>query len=185
MSPPVSHLFAVHAIPNAGRGVLAREKIPAGTVLLSSEPAAVVIFRQYRKEVCAYDFEYDLGRTLKVRDNATGKVFCSPLCQEKWLAQEGEIGVEAWRRLHAFTQTKAKAISDTNSDLPTTTRPKREAVRAAWVNAGEQLRAHLNACAKSHKARAVPRAWTQTVDPDILGFYLSGILFHCTYANNI
>ena len=68
-SPTIdSSLISARQTPNAGFGVFAENDLAPHTELLrSSSPAAYVIYRQFRKEVCAWCFRYDLGRTWKVR----------------------------------------------------------------------------------------------------------------------
>ncbi len=63
-----STLNSVRQTPNAGFGVFADKDITPRTELLtSSSPAAYVVYRQFRKEVCAWCFRYEWGRTWKVR----------------------------------------------------------------------------------------------------------------------
>ncbi|KAK5130578.1 hypothetical protein LTR08_001897 [Meristemomyces frigidus] len=188
MSPPTSSYFAVQAIPHAGRGVVASRRIPAGTVILDSKaPAAHVIFRQYRREVCAHCFEYDRGRTLPVRDSSTGKVFCDRRCQGVWLAGQGELGGEAWEALHTFVQANSKAVASLGSTLLSIANPEREEIDRAWYRAEKQsLRAtttpQLPTGTPAAKARFPSQAWAKHVDPDTLGYLLSGIL--CAHQTN-
>lgn len=189
MSPPISEYFKVQSIPNAGRGVVASQRIQTGTVILDSEaPAAHVIFRPYRKEVCAHCFEYDRGRTLSTRDNATGKVFCSDRCQSRWLEVQTNLGTEAWQALHQFVQTKSKAITNVSSVQSEIAKPDRETITNAWIKAERQAQLHLQqALSPRHpgtranrkpKNKLLNQPWANQVDANILGFLLAGVLFH-------
>ncbi|KAF2773398.1 SET domain-containing protein [Teratosphaeria nubilosa] len=173
MGPPISDSFDVHDIPNAGRGVVAKQDLPARTVLLDSErPYAHVIFRQYRKEVCAHCFDYDRGRTLPVRDSNTGKVFCSQSCQVNWTDDQGLPGIQAWQQLHSFTQSRSRFFKDIDSIPPSTSRPNRIVVDGAWAKADH---ARLHTQNANRKSKSSQR---QAIDPDILGLLLSAIIFY-------
>ena len=188
MSPPSSDHFSVRAIPSSGRGVIASRSIPAGTVVLNSDaPAAHVIFRQYRKEVCAHCFEYDRGRTLPVRDNDTGKVYCTERCRERWLQGQGPLGVAAWQALHKFVQARGKALSNTDTIMATTAKPELDAINAAWREAESHAQLHSPKSStsskgnKKHQASA-NQSYMRQLDPDILGLFLSGILFYHNHS---
>lgn len=193
MSLPTSEHFNVQAIPNAGRGVIARHHLPEETTILSTTaPAAHVIFRQYRKEVCAHCFEYDRGRTLPVRDGETGKVFSSTRCRDGWLADHGVLGYESWRALHTFVMAKNKAVGRPSSAFSCAFKPKKDVVDRAWSQAEEQAQIYsasqlprddLSRPPSSARpnsklqAKSLSQDWMKRVDPDILGYFLSGILY--------
>lgn len=150
--------------------------IPAGTVILSNDaPAAHVIFRQYRKEVCAQCFAYDRGRTLPVRVQETGKVYCSVECLALWDQQQDDVEKEAWRALYTFVQSKGKALVDIYSNAPTTAPPDVELIDRAW-DAAEQHVEQATIARSSHKAKQ--HKFMSPVDPDILAFLLTGIITH-------
>jgi hypothetical protein len=189
--PPSSALIAVQDIPGAGRGVLAQLNIPANThVLDSPRPAAHVIFRQYRKEVCAQCFGYDRGRNLGVKDNTTGKVFCSEACREDWIRDEEELGVEAWLALENFVRSKSKAVVSTLSQCSVGDKPGEHAVLSRWEEAERIALLHRQVRSvdasdpgpgikadKAHR-RAMQNVCSQPVDPDILAYLLSGMISH-------
>lgn len=178
MSPPSSALFRVEDIPNAGRGVIATRDIPRNTqILQSGPPAAHVIFRQYRKEVCASCFHYDLGRTLPVRHPSTGKFFCSDACLKQWLEEEGEVGLQAWESLHAFVQARTKDVANSYDSLPDRgDKPTEEQIDQAWRDAENLVARTLST--GGNKKKKSPRPAHQPLDPDILAFLLSSILSH-------
>lgn len=185
MSPPSSELFAVLPIANAGRGVIVKQDIPAGTVVLDSDgPVAHVIFRSYKKEVCAQCFEYDRGRTLPVRDNDTGKVFCSLRCQSKWIEANDVVAVEAWKALYALVQSQSKNLLN-SAEAPTGSKPDPTAIETAWEEAVKQSalsdKLHDEDSPLPPQARRTQtrnKVKSRKIDPDVLSFLLSGILYH-------
>lgn len=76
-----------------GRGYFAVCDIPENTqVLICPRPFISTIFRPFRKEVCAYCFKYDDGRSWRIKLAKTkpngpafgGLYFCSQVCLENW-----------------------------------------------------------------------------------------------------
>jgi hypothetical protein len=184
--PPSSALIAVQAIPGAGRGVLAQQTLPPNThVLDSPRPAAHVIFRQYRKEVCAQCFGYDRGRNLAVKDTTTGKVFCSEAGRGDWTREEEGLGVGAWCALEEFVRAKSKAVVSTLSQCSVGDKPGEQDVLARWEEAEKIASLHrrvrsVDASVKADKGhrRAMQNVCSQPVDPDILAYLLSGMISH-------
>ncbi|KAK5175345.1 Histone-lysine N-methyltransferase set-6 [Saxophila tyrrhenica] len=169
MPPPTSDLFAVQEINHAGRGVVASDSIHPDTVVYqSTPPAAHVVFRQYRQEVCADCFFYDRGQP----------------CHEQWRAKQGAVGLEAWTKLHDFIQSKSKSITNNHSLPSLTPKPDEDEVRRTWEAAGQtamSLRQSRASTAESEtilRRTAANSAWPQVVDPDILSYLLSGCLYH-------
>ncbi|KAL1584222.1 hypothetical protein WHR41_06787 [Cladosporium halotolerans] len=189
--PPTSTHFSIRPIPSAGRGVLASTPLAPNTpLLLSPPPAAHVIFRQYRREVCAHCLHYDRGRTLPVRDAPIGKVFCAEPCRAAWREAQGPLGVEAWTALETFVRSRAKSVVSTLAQAAVGAKPGAQAVVATWEAAAEVGALHARARgggvgaadsgpgikADREYRRALHHVWTQSVDPDILGYLLSGVL---------
>lgn len=174
MSPPTSNFFRVQDIPNAGRGVIASHAIPPATPILDSErPAAHVIFRQYRREVCAWCFHYDLGRTLPVRDSNNGKVFCQLTCQNKWVDEQGQVGCDAWKALYALVQARSKALADVDTNMSIGSKPEREVVDRAWADAEAPVQVR-----QTSRPKRGNHTTDRKLEPDVLGYLLSGILTH-------
>lgn len=187
MSPPVSELFDVQDIPNAGRGVIARCNVPAETVILESGPPAFhVIFKIYGKETCAYCFAWDRGHTLPVRDNATAKVYCSDACRENWVEEQGKIGVEAWQCLATFLRAKGRGtnVDELMGDVDGP-RPQSDEIDAAWQEAEGQakvLRMSRESPVPQSKmqrkaVQAIMRKTGGAIDSDMLSYILCGVLF--------
>ncbi|KAK9479626.1 hypothetical protein V1514DRAFT_12553 [Lipomyces japonicus] len=85
--------FNVGPTVYGGRGCFAVKPIQSGTVIHTARtPFTWTIFRDFRKEVCAYCFDYDLGRQWKVKIPAAGVWFCNEDCRQKWVQQEDHDG---------------------------------------------------------------------------------------------
>ncbi|KAK6436394.1 Histone-lysine N-methyltransferase set-6, partial [Oleoguttula sp. CCFEE 5521] len=178
--PPSSDTFEVRDIPGAGRGVIARNYLPTGTHILSTSTlAAHVIFREYRREVCAQCFHYNRGRTLPVRGLETGKVVCSDECRDQWAEEQGDVGGEAWKALEAWVKTRSGAVWCTATSQTAGERPSVEEIEAAWkeVDEGRGVREGESKAEAKQRRRALQSSISGPVDPDILSYLLSGILF--------
>ena len=116
---PPSSLVALRQSPASGWGVYATQNLVEGTQLSSRSGVAVnVIYRAYRKEVCAWCFRYDDGRHWKVhayRDMPGGGdqklgvvVFCSDECRDNWVKSVGELGVGAYCALEDFVYRRTR-----------------------------------------------------------------------------
>jgi hypothetical protein len=87
----------IRLTPYGGRGYFAKENIQKGSVILRCDhPFASTVFRRFRKEVCAYCFAYQGGKTLKFRlpkqvygkekgGAYAGLYFCSQECVNQWV----------------------------------------------------------------------------------------------------
>ncbi|CAN6599585.1 potential protein lysine methyltransferase Set6p [Trichomonascus vanleenenianus] len=93
-----SDLFEIKETPFGGRGVYSTAPIAKGTPLMTcGTPFASVVFKPFKKEVCAFCYRYEINRTWKIRldhpptstkkdrqRTYAGVVFCSPECRESW-----------------------------------------------------------------------------------------------------
>ncbi|RMZ79560.1 hypothetical protein DV737_g3408, partial [Chaetothyriales sp. CBS 132003] len=127
-SLPDSDTFEVRAAPgSAGRAVYSRKRLEAGAHILTTapdlSPIAHVVFKIYRKEVCAWCFAYDRGREWKTRRH--GLAFCKlEGCYDNWLNQnESRLKVyEALqmqkkpRKQHTKPSTQVTTTADNGSD---------------------------------------------------------------------
>jgi len=112
---PTSHLFAIRDTEKRGRGIFASQKITQGTMLLATGPPfASVIFEDYGKEVCAWCFGYDRGRSWGLRRlyGGMGVVFCDIQCQETWVSEISGVRAEAWEGLQGFVRRRKRKSSD-------------------------------------------------------------------------
>ena len=185
MSPPASNLFTVKEIAGAGRGVIASEPIAKHNLVLRSEPpAAHVIFHQYRKEVCAQCFHYDRGRSLPIRSSSVGKVFCTRECEAEWFEGQDTLGRTSWEQLQLFLQAKTKAMTSASGLPLLALKPDTEEIKSKWEAAEEvakslrKRRSHVPAKQVSTFQHLSSQPWGKTVEPDVLVFLLSGVLFH-------
>ncbi|KAM3415537.1 putative protein lysine methyltransferase SET6 [Cercospora zeina] len=192
MTIPVSELWTVQRIDNAGRGVVARRPILKDTVILRSGPPVVhVIFKKYAKETCAHCFLWDRGRTLRERENELGKVFCSDGCRSQWLAEQGSDGVEAWRTLTAFVRAKASgghggggdASMASMASMAEGAKPSEDTIRLLWQKADAAAHLLRRARAKSGVSKqerktvhAIQQQLGRDKDADTLAYFLSGLL---------
>ncbi|KAL5492644.1 SET6 [Sanghuangporus weigelae] len=154
--------------PDSGFGVFASQLIQSGTRILESEdgPAIYVIYRAFRKEVCAWCFRYDQGRNWKIRyeppsgvqrDSGGGSggggsgsapgpgvVFCREECRDAWKEEYGEVGIEAYAAVEAFVQKQARSrgwsvgISNSNSEEDGDKVPTTSEIEETWKSAEEQ-----------------------------------------------
>lgn len=98
-----------------GRGYFANLPIRRGTVVLrSSEPFSCVVFKPFKKEVCAYCFSYDNGKSRKVQVEGktkpnsgayAGVYFCTTRCRDQWKCQVDSTG-NLSSALHRFDRFK-------------------------------------------------------------------------------
>ena len=188
---PISDLFEVRHTPTAGRAVFATQDIPKGTLVWRSEDLTLsVLLREYRREVCAQCFGYDYGRDLDVRDKMVGFAFCSPVCQEKWREEKGEVGIQAWTAVENLVRKRSKEDSDmVDGDLP---RPKAKEIKDAWDSVAAQaalIRSAREAEQKSNAdnesvvlmtkqhRKALQKALQERITPDVMSFCVSGIVW--------
>jgi SET domain len=103
-----------------GRGAFARSFIPKDTLVLScSGPYASVIFRRFKREVCAWCFAYafESGRrkwSIKLDEvdrNGAGAWFCSESCRGTWTTdyQVGD-GVGWWLDINSALEKSVSQI---------------------------------------------------------------------------
>ncbi|KAL5531236.1 hypothetical protein ACEPAG_4113 [Sanghuangporus baumii] len=155
-------LLRLRQSPDSGFGVFASQLIQPGTRILESEvgPAVCVIYRAFRKEVCAWCFHYDQGRNWKIRipyepaggaqrdgggpgPGPPGVVFCREECRDAWKEEYGEVGIEAFAAVEAFVQKQARnrgwsvQISNSNSEDDDKV-PSMSEIEETWRSAEEQ-----------------------------------------------
>ncbi|QIX00333.1 hypothetical protein AMS68_005850 [Peltaster fructicola] len=172
--PPTSDLFELQDIANAGRGLIAIADISKSTKLLTcADPAVHVVFREYRKEVCAYCFHYDRGRSLPIRNNDIAKVFCSEACHLSWREHTAQIEIEAWQRLESFVKSNSKVARVFTTDMLLGPKPTIEDIASQWAQCDDAIRKGPRV---RRKNKALPSM--QAVYPDVLSFELSAILLH-------
>lgn len=134
--------IALKHLEGSGYGVFASKPIPEGTTLLScTGPDVHVVYRVFRREVCAWCFRYERGRNWRVRlvteqthdqeslkennraskealgdtgkggSYTTGLVFCCNECMEYWSAEYGRIGLEAYASVEEHLRRQMRSKS--------------------------------------------------------------------------
>lgn len=116
-----------------GRGVFAARPLPKDTLILTATPYASVIYRVYRKEVCAecLAYAFDANRnTWNVKHDPAGVWFCSPSCRDAWLSQHGTLEEALHQVVERLSQMKKTAKSPAVAPIPTL--PTQQTIDDAW-----------------------------------------------------
>ncbi|KAF5368345.1 hypothetical protein D9758_002427 [Tetrapyrgos nigripes] len=109
-----------------GRGLFATKSIPANTLIHTAlSPYASVIYREYRKEVCAYCFAYAFESNrnawnIRHEKEGSGVWFCSNECKDLWEREENvegmviqmNISIDQMDRRLKKAQSRAHPISE-------------------------------------------------------------------------
>lgn len=193
----ISDLFLIKQSGSAGRAAIARKAIPQGTLVLQdSSTVAHVIFRPYRREVCAYCFAYDRGREWKLRISAAGVTFCSTTCQDQWKRDTGNVGLEAHVAVENFLRQQQKRLGgngddyDHDSDVDmgglgphdgsNRLSLEHDEIDRAWDRAEKNTklisRARSSSSVSKESKRLLRQAMELSVDADLPYYLLSGIL---------
>ena len=132
---PIS-FYDIQPTAYGGRGAFARSFIPKGTLILSCPgPYASVIFRRFKREVCAWCFAYafESGKRKwsvkldEVDRNGAGAWFCSGSCRETWTSdyQAGDDGVGWWLDINSALERSIAQVGKrgkTDNANPSTSR---------------------------------------------------------------
>jgi SET and MYND domain-containing protein len=186
---PPSDLYAIQETSFAGRGVFATKSISAGTPLMTTDliPAHVV-YREYKREVCAHCFGYEQSRAHKLKISETGHAFCSKECLRAWKTEAGGVGLEAWTTLETFVKGKGGRagngkeldgnVYDTLPDEGAV-RPTPQEIHVAWEDAEQTAelirKARAGSKQKIHR-KALQSTLALQMYPDTLTLLLSGVL---------
>jgi len=182
---PTSDLFAIKDTPGSGRGVFATKSIPLGTPILSTDllPASVV-YRNYKREVCAHCLAYDGSRNLKLRVSVTGHSFCGCDCLGKWKDYAGEEGIAGWVAAETFIKNNVRngvREGDVYDELPDggAVRPSESEIKEAWDGIAELatlVREARNGSRQKAHRKALRSVLSLQSYPDTLSFLLGCIL---------
>lgn len=91
MIPVDSPFFVLKTTPYGGRSLFAAAPVPPGTLIHTScAPCAHVIYKDYRKVVCAWCFIYSDVGSFKIASSEAHKSgvterFCSVACRDLWV----------------------------------------------------------------------------------------------------
>ncbi|KAF8815567.1 SET domain-containing protein [Phlegmacium glaucopus] len=121
VGPGPNSFYDIRPTAHGGRGAFARSFIPKGSLILScSGPYASVIFRSFKREVCAWCFAYAFESGKKkwsikldeVNRNSAGAWFCSKSCRETWTTdyQAGDDGVGWWLDINSALEKSVAHI---------------------------------------------------------------------------
>lgn len=195
-SLPESPHFKIEDVAGLGRAVIAQSNIACNAHVLSTSngesPLAHVILRPYRKEVCAWCFNYDRGREWKIRDPTTSISFCSLECQHSWKEQHDDLSIQALTIVEGHLKEQLKRQDDTNSsriEVGHTAEEQavlEEKVATAWRDA-EDVAVELRQARTNHKPTKFQKSIIRNVlqrrlDADIVTYVISGIL--AAYRNS-
>lgn len=175
----------IRSTEQAGRAVFANRAISSGRLVLTtsspSSPVAYLIFRTYRREVCAQCFAYDRSREWKIRDKDTYNAFCSEACHNAWRATCDDIALSAIVAVEKSIKTCRQQQSQP-ADLPEEeVVDTQQKVDLAWRDANslvDLVKAAREARQPTKLQRAeLRKARSLSPDADILSYVLSGILY--------
>ncbi|CAK5276692.1 unnamed protein product [Mycena citricolor] len=139
-----SDLFTRKSTWYGGRGVFANSAIPAGTLIHTCPgPYGSVIYREFRKEVCAQCFAYSFD----VRRNAwnirnevpgAGVWFCSSTCRQEWSGGPMTLTVNAAVDKLSKADGKRGATASAHSALAENSPGiSQTSIDSAWENAAQ------------------------------------------------
>lgn len=148
---------------------------------------AYVVYREYKREVCARCFAYDRGSAYKLKITETGHAFCSKECLRAWKADADAVGLDAWTAVEAFVRSKGSWTGGKEMDgnvydtLPDegAVRPSPEEIRDAWEQAertAELIRKARGGSKQKVHRKALQSTLSLQMYPDTLSFLLSGVL---------
>jgi len=176
----ISEYFEKKKTAYGGRGLFALKPIPPNTLIHAScSPYASVIYREYRKEVCAYCFSYSFeanrGRTwnIKLDPNGTGGVrFCSIECKDTWRKEEdvdnmiGQMNIS----IEQFDQKTRQAETRSNScPLPSNLQKPDVDISQGFVDAAW----------KTSENEAFSGEPLDSLELDLVRFLASGLIHRC------
>lgn len=178
---PESSDIVVRETATAGRGVYAHKALSAGTRIFTTSPAlsptAYAILRAYRREVCAFCFAYDRGREWKIRPVKTSLAFCSQDCNDRWVAQYGDLALQAHEAVEASIQQQLRRKEDVEMQAKFYSHND---AHAEWEEAAKVGRLLQEARRSQKPSKAQKQLLRQhceaRVEPDILSFLLSTAL---------
>jgi len=191
MPPPTSELFHVESSPSTGRRIHASQFIPANTPLLITPALSTcMLFREYKREVCAFCFAYNRGRNWSLRDADAGLAWCSEECRVEWLHFQGPLALEAFRNIERLVRKAGQKTDDNGNTVNGVAQPPSpDAVEKAWAEAAEYGQLIISARGTDKTAvskaarRALQTATSGPADPAVLSHFLSGILLHANHSD--
>jgi len=191
MPPPTSELFHVESSSSTGRRIHASKSIPANTPLLTTPALATcMLFREYKREVCAFCFAYNRGRNWSLRDADAGLAWCSEDCKGRWLQFQGPLAIDAFRSVERLVRKAGQKNDESgNAENGLSHPPSEDAAEKAWADAAEYGQLIIAARGPDKTAvtkvarRALQTASSGSAEPTVLSHFLSGVLLHTNHPN--
>lgn len=188
-SPPQSP-YDIRNTEQAGRAVIANAAISVGQLVLKtdpqSSPIAHLIFRTYRREVCAQCFAYNRGREWRIRDKDTYSAFCSEACRQAWVTSCDDIALSAFLVVESSIRTGRRQQKQPHEVAEKDDVKTYQEVDQAWHDARslvDVIKAARNAHTPTKSQNLqLRKARNLSPDADILSYVLSGILY--AYRNH-
>ncbi|KAI9245544.1 hypothetical protein BDA99DRAFT_565862 [Phascolomyces articulosus] len=138
--------LSICSFPGKGRGFVATQQIPAGTIVHTAEPLAAVVSQEWIPETCAWCFHFTYPKKMKYKmemkvsttclqkkkkkqhprsTTMTSKdvLFCSESCQQKYQTygyhkNESELLLRCFHALEqVYHQRREKQTSNDNEDI--------------------------------------------------------------------
>jgi hypothetical protein len=133
-----------------GRGVFSTCVIPKHSCILTCQsPYASVLYRDFRKEVCAFCFAYafEAGRSKPWQVKAEGVWFCMESCKSQWDGDENVgwmLGLvnKAFEGATKKTQKACVGGPGANMDITISDEPTQDELDSAWQRAETAPRAN-------------------------------------------
>lgn len=134
-----------------GRGYFSTRVIPKGTEILRCKgPFTGVIFKPFKKEVCAYCFSYDQGKNRKVKLESPGQTkasqpayggvhFCTPECRDLWKSEIDHDGLisKALNQIEMWHSSKRKPSQPIEMQQATSTSTTEDLWEKAMTSASD------------------------------------------------
>ena len=150
MNPPAVSLlsstyFNLLQTPNGGRSLFATKPIPADTLIhISHSPCASVVYREFRKVVCAWCFgdknQEESGWCITKGQGNGRERFCGEVCRDLWMADGARCGglrERVDKAIDAAVRRMNKSKAETGPDHSTDDRLEitQTTLDAAWIAA--------------------------------------------------
>ena len=147
-SPAKGPLYSIRETEDRGKAVFVSQRIPSGTtVLVASEPFVSVIKEEFKKEVCAWCFKYQHGKSCSVRhpEICTGVWFCSADCLNHWTQWDSDGKLT--EALATLRTRKARKVCPSHESISYW--PVLVPLRCAWVPIRSSKDSNISHCSKN------------------------------------
>jgi len=132
-----------------------------------------VIYRPFRREVCANCFAYDRGRNWKLWACSNAVYFCSDDCLSMWRAHADPVTKDAWERVECWMKKAASEPEPTTANQGEP--PTVAEIDEAWA-AAEKTAQTIRLVATKSARRACQAVLNAPQSSDALTFLLSVVI---------